>query len=124
MKVIRIGLPLMFWIPLVFATYMAWTPRVHLDMASNHDKCTHLLAFGYLTGAFSMVYFRWTTWRRTAGIMIAYGGLIEVVQALLPYRSCSWLDLMADSVGISLALSGMYVINKAAGLLKQRVHPL
>ena len=123
MKVIRLGLPLMFWIPLVFATYMACTPRVHLDMAGNHDKYTHLLAFGYLTGAFSIVYSRQTTWLRTAGIMIAYGGVIEIVQAFLPYRSCSWLDIVADGIGISLALSGMYAINKVAGWFKQSVHP-
>jgi VanZ family protein len=123
MKVIRIGLPLMFWMPLVFATYMAWTPRVHLDMAGNHDKYMHLLGFGYLTGAFSMVYSRQTTWLRTAGIMIAYGGVIEIVQAFLSYRSCSLLDMVADGIGISLALSGMYAIHKVAGLFKQSMYP-
>jgi VanZ family protein len=83
----------------------------------------HLLVFGYLTGAFSIVYSRQTTWLRTAGIMIAYGGVIEIVQAFLSYRSCSLLDIMADGIGISLALSGMYAINKVAGLFKQSVHP-
>jgi VanZ family protein len=86
----------------------------------NIRTCWHL---AISPGAFSLVYSRQTTWLRTAGIMIAYGGVIEIVQAILPYRSCSLLDMVADGIGISLALSGVYAINKVAGLFKQRVHP-
>jgi VanZ family protein len=124
MKFLRIGLSLAFWIPLGFATYMAWAPLDHLDVPRHHDKIMHFWAFGYLTGAFAVVYARWTTWLRTAGIMFAYGGMIEVVQAFIPYRSCSLLDIVADGIGISLALSGLYAMNKIAGLLKQRVNTL
>jgi hypothetical protein len=120
MKFIRLGLPLVFWIPFGFATYMAWAPLGQFDMPRNHDKLMHVLAFGYLTGAFAVVYSRWTTWLRTAGTMLAYAGLIEVVQAFIPYRSCSWLDMMADGIGICLALSGLHALNKVGGWHKQR----
>lgn len=122
MKVVRIVLPWAFWIPLCFATYMAWTPMVPLDSSLPNDKVTHLMAFGYLTGAFAVAYTPWATWPRTAGIMLAYAGLIEVVQAFIPNRSCSLYDLLVDAFGIGLALSGLYALNRMARLLKQVVH--
>jgi VanZ family protein len=121
MRLIRIGLLLAFWLPFGFATYMAWTPIDYLGTAHINDKVVHLLTFGYLTGAFAAAYTRWTTWPRTTGIMFAYAGLIEVVQAFIPHRSCSWLDMVADGIGIFLALSGLYAIKRVAGPLQQEV---
>ncbi len=115
MRMIRAVLPLAFWLPLCFVTYMALTPLQHAAIPRTNDKVMHLLAFGYLTGAFAVAYTRWTTWQRTAGIMLAYGVLIEGVQAFIPNRYCSWRDIVADSIGIALALMGLYVIKKIAG---------
>jgi VanZ family protein len=121
MRYIRMVLPWAFWIPFGFASYMAWTPAVHLEISQTHDKITHFLAFGYLTGAFAVAYSPWTTWPRTAGIMLAYAALIEVVQAFIPSRQCSWLDFVTDGLAIFLALSGLSVIHKVIGLLKPGV---
>jgi len=121
MRCIRIVLPWAFWIPFGFASYMALTPAVHLEISQTHDKITHFLAFGYLTGAFAVAYAQWSTWLRTAGIMLAYAAFIEVVQAFIPNRQCSLLDFMADGLAIFLALSGLYVIHKVMGLLKPGV---
>ncbi|ETW98418.1 MAG: hypothetical protein ETSY2_42850 [Candidatus Entotheonella gemina] len=114
-------LPWAFWLPFGFATYMAWTPIDHADISQANDKFMHVLAFGYLTGAFSIAYRHWTTWLRTAGLLFAYAVLIEVVQAFIPNRECSWLDLVADGIAILMALSGLYAINKVAGLFAQKV---
>ncbi len=115
MSMARAFLPLAFWVPFCFATYMALTPLNHPAVPRANDKIMHLLAFGYLTGAFAVAYTYWTTWQRTAGIMLAYGMLIEVVQVFIPNRYCSGLDIVADSTGIALALAGLYVMKKVAG---------
>jgi VanZ family protein len=124
MRLIRILLPWAFWIPFGVATYMAWTPGEHLKNSLPNDKFMHLVAFGYLTGAFAVACAPWATWARTIGIMLAYAILIEVVQAFIPTRSFSLLDMVADGMGIVLALSGLYAIRKAVGWLRQDIHTL
>jgi VanZ family protein len=116
MRLLRILLRMAFWIPFGFATYMALTPVQHPEISQANDKAMHLLAFGYLTGAFAVAYTHWTTWQRTAAIMLAYAVLIEVVQAFIPNRYWSLLDIAANVIGILLALSGLYAIRKMAGL--------
>lgn len=122
MRSTRIVLLLVFWLPFVFATYMALTTVEHLEVAHTHDKYVHFLTFGYLTGAFALAYARWTTWLRTAGLMLAYASMIEVLQVLIPGRSCSLLDLMADGIGISTALIGLHVIHKVIARFQQQAN--
>ncbi len=110
----RLLLPWAFWLPFGFASYMAWTPLEHPEIPQSNDKFMHVLAFGYLTGVFSIAYAHWTTCQRTAGIMLAYAVLIEVVQAFIPNRSCSLLDVVADGMAIALALSGLYLLGKVS----------
>ena len=112
MKAIRIALVVAFWIPFGMTTYMAFAPPERIGAPPTNDKVMHLLAFGYLTGAFALAYHRWSSWRRTAALLFAYAALIEGVQALIPYRTFSLFDLAAGSLGIALALSGLALINK------------
>ncbi len=115
MRMARALMSLAFWVPFCFTTYMAFTPLSHPAVPQTNDKLMHLLAFGYLTGAFDVVYARWTTWQRTGGLLLAYGVLIEGVQAFIPNRYSSWLDIVADSTGIALALAGLYVVKQVTG---------
>ncbi len=124
MRWVRRLLPWAFWLPFGFASYMAWTPLQHPEMPQANDKFMHILAFGYLTGAFTLAYAHWTSWWRTAGIMLAYAVLIEVVQAFIPNRSCSLWDVVADGVAIALALGGLYALDKATGWLRHGLGPL
>jgi VanZ family protein len=36
--------------------------------------------------------------------LLAYGGLIEILQSLTPYRSAEWADLLADGLGLAIGL--------------------
>ncbi len=38
-----------------------------------------------------------------AGYATSIGGLLELWQALLPYRSAEWLDFVADAAGAAAA---------------------
>ena len=66
------------------------------------DKSNHMLGFGTL-GLLGV-----RSWpSRTAtvlAVLLAYGGLIEILQSFTPYRSADWADLIADGVGLGLGL--------------------
>jgi VanZ family protein len=55
---------------------------------------------------------------RIGGALLAYGGLIEVLQSFTPNRVGEWPDLLADSVGVALGLllaAGLRKLAAAAG---------
>lgn len=66
------------------------------------DKSNHMLGFGTL-GFLGI-----RSWPKRAvmvlAALLAYGGLIEILQSLTPYRSAEWADLLADGVGLLLGL--------------------
>ena len=67
------------------------------------DKWLHGFTFAILTVWFSGQYARRAYWRLAIG-MLAFGGLIEVCQRMLVYRSAEALDLLADTIGIAAGL--------------------
>lgn len=74
------------------------------------DKVGHLLAFGFIqiTHARAAEFIwdpersRRLVWGAAASATIL-GGLLEVWQAFLPYRTAEFLDLVADALGAVLA---------------------
>jgi len=72
-------------------------PQVDLP-STGWDKANHALGFAVLAvlgcGAYPQ--------RRAALLLglLAYGGLIELLQALTGYRSAELLDVVADGVGL------------------------
>ena len=49
--------------------------------------------------------------------MLAYGGLIEVMQSFTDYRSAEWADWLADGLGLLL---GWGLLRAAHRLLRER----
>lgn len=67
------------------------------------DKAAHAIAFGLLViiGLLMSTHRRWTV----VGCVWAFAAGIEIAQALMPFgRSGDWIDLLADTVGIVLAV--------------------
>ncbi|KYF80748.1 hypothetical protein BE11_49745 [Sorangium cellulosum] len=82
------------------------TPEVPLD------KITHFAAFLGLEWLIelALVGTAAAARRRAAVAMSAgAGGLLELAQAALPYRSAEWLDLLADALG-ALAGAGLLML--------------
>jgi VanZ family protein len=100
---------LIFWGPLLFATYMAFTPIPHAITPSMSDKTLHLLAFAYLSAALWWAYPRWGSSYFATAMLVAYGVCIEAVQALIPNRSASLFDLVADCIGIGIGLGVVHL---------------
>lgn len=72
-------------------------------VGSGNDKINHVLAFIAFYGLAAWSHQRA---RITAIIIwgIAYGVLIELIQAFVPYRQCSLGDLAADAAGLMLGM--------------------
>jgi hypothetical protein len=68
---------------------------------NNRDKLAHAGAFFGFAMLLDMATLR-RFWYWKAPVLLAYGALIEVLQAFVPWRSFSLADLAADALGILL----------------------
>ena len=86
----------------VVVGYLALTPTPPRDVTLGWDKLNHGAAFAALalSGCLGFRATR-TAMLRVTLALIAYGGLIEVVQLFVPGRSSEWGDLLADVVGVA-----------------------
>ena len=66
----------------------------------------HFLAFVTLAFAIDLAYPQSGNLRK-AWVLTGYGILIEAVQYFIPYRSCSFWDLMIDVLGIAAYFLGV-----------------
>jgi VanZ family protein len=83
-------------------TWLALTPAPPPQADLGWDKLNHLAAFATL--AVVAVLGRCGAVWQVAGALLAYGGLIEVLQSFTPTRVGEWPDLLADGVGIAVGL--------------------
>ncbi|MBW9269767.1 MAG: VanZ family protein [Candidatus Thiodiazotropha sp. (ex. Lucinisca nassula)] len=101
-------------ISLVAICFLAFTPQQIAAVSSLNDKLSHTLAFLYLA---LLCDFSWpeAEWNFTKALsLLGYGLFIETVQAFLPHRFFSLLDLAADGLGLmiySMMLPGLMRIS-------------
>jgi VanZ family protein len=85
----------------VVVSYLAVMPAPPRELDTGWDKLNHVMAFTALAlagrFAFPGSIGRWAS---LVLALLAFGGLIEVVQYFIPGRDSEWNDLAADSVGI------------------------
>jgi hypothetical protein len=67
------------------------------------DKIGHLAAFAALMLWYAQLYAGRDRWR-CALSLVGFGALIELLQALVPYRSADGWDLLADAVGVGVGV--------------------
>ncbi len=69
-----------------------------------NDKVSHLVVYFLLAGWFGLLAGSRSVLLWTLVAVIAYGGLIELLQAMTPYRHADWADMLANALG---ALAGI-----------------
>jgi VanZ family protein len=79
------------------------------------DKLQHAIGFGLLAGLWCRALRRlrpgWQPTQQALGgfaVSVGVGGLLELWQALLTYRTCEFLDWVADALGAAL-VAGTYL---------------
>ncbi len=96
---------------LLFVSLMALMPKPPAAASSGWDKLDHVAAFA----ALAAVSLQWRLLGAAGRLpptlavlglaLLAYGGLIELLQTLVPGRHGDWADLAADGVGVVLGLA-------------------
>ncbi len=89
-----------FWICVLAVLVLALTPIGPNIPTTGWDKANHLLAFSVMA-----VLGCWAYPVRTITVLVgllAYGGLIEVLQSFTLHRFAEWSDLLADAMGLAL----------------------
>ena len=83
-------------------SYLALTPKPPESIDFGWDKLNHVLAFAALafTGFLGYPASRGARLLLLCALL-AFGGLIEVLQMFVPGRSSAWGDLLGDSIGIA-----------------------
>jgi len=88
----------LFWPAVLAVLVLSLIPPEPYVPTTGWDKANHMLAFAVLMVAGWRAYPRrpWLVWLG----LLAFGGLIEILQSLTPYRSAEGWDLLADAIGL------------------------
>ena len=87
-----------FWVCALAVLVLSLMPVVPHMPSTGWDKSNHMLAFAVLA-----VLGLWGYPGRMVVLLLgllAYGGLIEVLQSFTPDRFAEWADLLADALGL------------------------
>ncbi len=69
-----------------------------------NDKLSHLVTYFVLAGWFGLLARNRSALAWTLAALIAYGGLIELLQAMTAYRQAEWADMLANSLGAAAGI--------------------
>jgi len=85
-------------------SFLAFTPLQVPVTEDLNDKVSHVLAFLALALLLDVSFPTKPFGIAKVAVLLGYGLFIEVVQYFLPYRTFSFLDWMADGVGLAAYL--------------------
>lgn len=77
-------------------------PPKSIEKIGEHDKINHLIAYAVLSLNVGLVIKRLKTYLFCLPLLIGYGLLLEYLQGFVPGRQPSWLDVLANSIGVSI----------------------
>ena len=90
--------------------FLAFTPKSPAITENSWDKANHFLAFFVLYILLYLSY-EFKIFKNLA-LLLAFGVQIELVQALLPNRSFSLLDIVADMIGAGFGVIVVEILKR------------
>jgi VanZ family protein len=97
------------WALVVFITVSCLEPPRYVPNLHLWDKAEHALAFGGMALWFGGLVRR-SRYLLVAFVMLLFGGGIEIAQGVMRLgRDMDIMDFLADGVGISIALTALYL---------------
>lgn len=100
---------LMFFVCLASIEFLATTTMKIEIVESVWDKANHFIAFFVLYILLSFAYKNLSLFMKVL-ILLGFGIQIEIVQSFIDGRSASFLDIVADSIGITIGIIGFFFI--------------
>lgn len=103
-----------FILNILIISALAFLPGEEVPTLSVWDKANHFIAFCVLSGLLGFCFQKPTEGILTRVVLplIAYGFFIEIVQSFLPSRYFSFMDVLADFVGIIIGIGCMFTYMK------------
>ena len=101
---------------LALLTVLSLLPREALPPTGVWDKAQHTGAYFMVTAAGLAAFQGRRGMVGVALFMLAYGGVIEVLQGLTPDRTASLGDIVANAIGIAAAAGAAHLIRLVAGV--------
>ena len=98
------------------------TPTVPPVTGTFDDKIAHCLVYATIMGWFAVITPR-PSWWRLAGAVIALGVALELCQGALPYRTASFADVLANTLGVLLGAGGACLVVARAPATVATDHP-
>ncbi len=90
--------------------FLAFTPESPTIIENSWDKANHFLAFFIL---YTLLYLGYHfKILKNLALLLAFGVQIELVQAFLPNRSFSLLDIMADMIGAAFGVMIIEILKR------------
>ena len=99
-----------FFIALLAIDFLAFTPKSPTIIENSWDKANHFLACCVL---YILLYlgYEFKIFKNLA-LLLAFGVQIEFVQAFLPNRSFSLLDIVADMIGTAFGVIVVEILKR------------
>lgn len=91
-----------FWVATLSVLVLSLLPTSTPLPSTGWDKSNHVLGFAILAALGSLGYRRQEL--KVSVGLLAFGVLIEVLQAFSGYRFAEWGDLLSDMIGIALGI--------------------
>ena len=91
-----------FYMLLTFVLLLSLLPLGDDFVTTGWDKTNHMLGFFVLMVSIDAAYPAAHFWQKKVLSLVLFGLLVELLQGLTAYRFFSWLDLLADCVGLAL----------------------
>lgn len=96
----------------IFVILFLATTSIQFEVIENiWDKLKHSFAFFTLYVLFSLSYEKQTITYKSL-LLLFYGILIEFIQYFIPNRFFSFLDLLADAIGILIGIASYLILRK------------
>jgi VanZ family protein len=94
------------WLAGLLATLLAGVLPLRFDSGLAHgDKLGHLLVHAALAAAAALLFASRRALAAAGAGLLLFGAAIELLQALLPWRSAEVADLLANGLGTALGLA-------------------
>lgn len=99
-----------FWICLLGVLTLSLLPGTQNLPSTGWDKSNHALAFAALYLLADLAYPRHIV--RLFIALLAFGGLIEILQSMTGYRFAEWADLLAEAIGLGFGGVASWLRNR------------
>ena len=85
----------------------------HPALRGKNDLALHVAAFFALSVPLLLL----GSWKWKVAALVAFAGLIEIVQAFQPRRNAEWEDFVASVAGVCLGMLAAFLLRRIGALI-------